>query len=504
MDHPIKRPTYEEHIQNLFTPGDAGCMSNAIDLTTYEGVRADASKISDWIGSGRMPPPETGRQWSREKLRTFRNWGNNTGFAERRMTRLVKSGTPRVRKSIHDYNEGSEDLEQLKKAFTGIIERDNDLNDPTSFFNMAGIHWLPGPRSYTYCRHHDDAYNPWHRAYLIAFEDALRTVDGCEAVTLPYWDILGEKLPAWVYEKPFYPYPLPYKLTNLNETRTFDIGYATQRFDADRIALEVTRRKDDIADKIGEALAAKTWKKFNGWSEWPKQHEGIIRAHDAGHGICGATIGNQDVAAFDPLFWFFHCNWDRLWWQWQTDNSAQTLSAFKELVSGDDYWLEEEPDTLLPPFDVNSAEMINLADWDVDYEQPAPRPFDINERLIFASGGVRAEKSIRVPTTKQFSVRVKNINRLNIPGSFDIALYVGPKAVKRTSIFQPSTPQDCDTCKKHGIFNADFIVDETDLVVDVPIRVAIEITDEAGIRKELPLHQVGNPTLNIRLLLESD
>ena len=74
MEHPIKRPSYDEHINELFTPDDAVCMNRYIDLTTYVGVRSSATKISEWIGSGRMPPPDTGRQWNPEKLETFRNW----------------------------------------------------------------------------------------------------------------------------------------------------------------------------------------------------------------------------------------------------------------------------------------------------------------------------------------------------------------------------------------------------------------------------------------------
>ncbi len=58
MEHPIKRPTYEEHISKLFTAKDKSCMTRrGVDLATYAGVKASSSKISEWIGSGRMPPP---------------------------------------------------------------------------------------------------------------------------------------------------------------------------------------------------------------------------------------------------------------------------------------------------------------------------------------------------------------------------------------------------------------------------------------------------------------
>ena len=91
MDHPIKRPSYDEHIKHLFTERDARCMRAAIDLTTYEGVKANAAKISEWIGSGRMPPPDTGRQWSLEKLQTFRNWASNSGYPRKGFVRIQPS-----------------------------------------------------------------------------------------------------------------------------------------------------------------------------------------------------------------------------------------------------------------------------------------------------------------------------------------------------------------------------------------------------------------------------
>lgn len=127
-------------------------MARGVDLKTYDGVKTSAAKISEWIGSGRMPPPTLGRSWSPEKLQTFRNWASNSGYAENPFIRLLPSDNQRIRRNIHDLNKNEVNL--LEKAFQGIMDRDQDRNDPTSFFNLAGIHWLPGPQTETYCRHH--------------------------------------------------------------------------------------------------------------------------------------------------------------------------------------------------------------------------------------------------------------------------------------------------------------------------------------------------------------
>ncbi len=503
MDHPIKRPSYEKDISDLFTPRDRQCMAPAIDLGTYHGVKAAAGKISEWIGSGRMPPPDTGREWAPEKLQTFRNWASNTGYAEKPFVRVKPSVAPRVRKSLHEIDKESEEFQLLKKAFEGIMARDENRDDPTSFFNLAGIHWLPGPIEATYCRHHDDTYNPWHRAYLFAFEDALRSVEGCESVTLPYWNILGDVLPDWISEPPFGKYAYAHSFTSLDGSTTYNAGDETKRDSAAQVHQNVTDDEANIRVKIGEALASDTWRGFNGWSDWPNVHEGIIRAHDHGHDACGETIRSQDITAFDPLFWFFHCNWDRLWWKWQTDKQRTTLLSFKEVVTGDDHWLDEAPDTLLVPFDVNAAEMIDLASWNVDYEHPSEPTIDIDDLLVAARGSILAERNFRIPTTERYSVRVKDINRLDIPGSFEVVLYAGVRVLGRTRIFQPSTPRDCENCKKHGVFSTDFIVEKTDLPSRDALHVSIEMKGQDGQRKQIPLSQAGNPTVNIRVLLDA-
>ena len=501
MDHPIKRPSYDEHIGDLFTDEDDGCMSWALDLTSYEGVKRGASKISEWIGAGRMPPEDTGRQWSDEKLETFRNWVTNTAYAEKSFVRIKKPEVLRVRKNILDIEKDSDEYRLLKKAFEGIKKRDPDRNDPSSYFNLAGIHWLPGPIVEAYCRHHDDAYNPWHRAYLLGFENALRSVEGCAEVTLPYWDIQGGVLPGWIDEAPFEKYAYAHEFRSTDGTRTFEKDADTIRHSVSDIHDNVQSDHENIGDNIDKALVADVWKDFNGWSTDPFEHKAIIKAHDNGHGACGETISNPEVAAFDPLFWFFHCNWDRLWWQWQTKHHRTSLLSFKDVVEGDTHWLTEAPDTLLSPFDVNSAEVINLKDWNIEYLNPPERELNPDELLVAARGNIRAESSFRLQSTEQYSVRIKDINRLDIPGSFEVVLYAGDTALKRTRIFQPPAPRECPNCQKHGIFSTDFIIDRESLMQATDLRVAIEVKNEAGDLENFPLENAGNPTLNIRLLL---
>ena len=80
------------------------------------------------------------------------------------------------------------------RAWKGIQEL--PPTDPHSFFVLGGFHGEPfrGPGASTsawwggYCQHGTVLFPTWHRAYLYSLEEALRSIPGCEQVTLPFWD----------------------------------------------------------------------------------------------------------------------------------------------------------------------------------------------------------------------------------------------------------------------------------------------------------------------------
>ena len=80
------------------------------------------------------------------------------------------------------------------RAWKGIKEL--GPNEFKSFFMIGGFHGEPfrGPGAQTptwwggYCQHGTVLFPTWHRAYLYRLENALRSIPGCESVTLPFWD----------------------------------------------------------------------------------------------------------------------------------------------------------------------------------------------------------------------------------------------------------------------------------------------------------------------------
>jgi hypothetical protein len=501
----IGNPTYMGDIRHFFreSPDILSMKQYGIDLATYDGVRDNALRIFFRVREGSMPCDGA---WPTSRVETFYNWMKNgypRGQASPVPASQLLKGAPatRIRRNLKDLQPA--EIEKVKTAFRGMMARHPD--DPQSYFAIAGLHWLPGNPPLYYCRHHENAYNPWHRVYLMRFEDAMRSVDGCSDVTLPYWDIADPDIPDVLWDSPFDSYEVPVTLKALNGDTYPPAGtpgkYRTERYDKSAIETHLTDPNVDVPGNIVSALGSSHWEDFNGWTSTRTQ-TGIIRAHDNGHNSSGPTMQNQDVAAFDPIFWFFHCNWDRIWWKWQTHYRATTLSTFKNTLApgypAD--WLDDPVLNPLPPFGYTTAETIDLSAFDTDYEHPAAEAAP--ELRAATHGSLFASRSFAVAPVRQVSVRVKELNRLEIPGSFNVYLRVGDKVIGKQGLFQPSTPKKCATCVKNALADFDFLVDPADLAsgeVNIEIRLL-----KNGAEIPFPVARAGNPTVNARLLLAND
>ena len=497
-DEIVQNPTYMENIRLFFEPEDIACMrGNGIDLGTYEGVKFNALRIYFRTEEDTMPPPLLNRPWSEARKRTFYNWMKNDyprGVVTSEPTD-VELVAARIRKNIASLE--NSDIELLKHAFSEVMKR--NVDDPKSYFAIAGIHWLPGPNFY--CRHHENAYNPWHRLYLMEFEDALRSVEGCESVTVPYWDITSGEISDVVYEEPFATYTIPKELCPLSGS-CYPTGSITSRYTREEILKNI--QQYDIAETISIAGKHSHWERFNGWDAG-RQQDGIILAHDSGHMACGLTLRNQDIAAFDPLFWFFHANWDRLWWKWQQDFDATTLTAFKTHLAGSANWLDDPVLNNLPPFNETTAETINLNEMGVDYEHPVTEtsPVETPAETPLPVARVFAAQRFSVNDESRVSVRVKDVHRLEIPGSFDVNLMVGDRTLAKRAFFQATEPKHCETCRNNELVSFDFIVNQADLRGE-NVHINIRLLLPGGGARQFPLSSCGNPTVNARLLLKEN
>jgi len=490
-DQPVPNPTYNGNIKAFFKAGDIRCMrSQGIDLGSYDGVRHHATDIYEQTKSGNMP--QGGERWSEAWVQTFLNW-IKTGFplgAEPVPTpvptpRPDPAGPVRLRKNLDALS--ADEIALLKQAFAGIIAKDPkpgtplDQVDPQSYFGLASLHGLP----LGYCMHHVDGYNPWHRRYMLAFEDALRAVPGCGDVTLPYWDIT-QKPPALLYEAPFAHYTLP---IGIGDDGYYPAGYVTERYDAETIIQ--TLDNDGVPTQIAEALGAKMWGAFNGGGF----QQYIIQGHDNGHVDTGLTMSDQTVAAYDPIFWFFHCNWERLWQSWQVLADATTVNGFIDTLNGNTEWLSLS----LDPYSDTSTDTIVWPQVSYDVLAAAPA----NPHPLMA-GHVMAANAFTITSDDRVSLRVKGIDRMNISGTFVVKLLADGEQIGRQAFFQARSPRECKTCRRHSLVDIDFRLPR-ERVIGRRLSIAIEASAHGKTpATHIPLETVGNPEVNIRFLLEGE
>ena len=152
--------------------------------------------------------------------------------------------------------------------------------DPNSFATIASFHGGP---PIVYCSHGAPGFFTWHRAYLMAFENALRLV-GCQ-VTLPYWDWSSGPttgVPA-ACRLPTYVNRLGATVANpLFSGPRAGGGQTARRADIDTTAY------DDLATSAQAAMTAATFSSFQ------NQVSGV---HGSVHGRTGGDMGSVPTAA---------------------------------------------------------------------------------------------------------------------------------------------------------------------------------------------------------------
>ncbi|KAF2690320.1 Di-copper centre-containing protein [Lentithecium fluviatile CBS 122367] len=250
-----------------------------------------------------------------------------------------------------------------------------DQSDKVSYFQVAGIHGAPfgpwdgveGNGTAGYCPHLSNLFGTWHRPYLALFEQILhdRAVEIANEypegqardnalkiahkVRLPYWDwaldptddqgVMPASLrrtsvnvtlsdgTASVIPNPLYQFnfhPLRYDDFSILEEFQFKNWNTTIRLPEDGFAENATSRNDEANARITNQQANNrdtlyklltAYQPYNQWST--KANGGTIgnmeTLHDGFHNVFGlGNMGIPEVSAFDPVFWFHHCQMDRI------------------------------------------------------------------------------------------------------------------------------------------------------------------------------------------------
>ncbi|KAL2918321.1 hypothetical protein HK105_202248 [Polyrhizophydium stewartii] len=227
----------------------------------------------------------------------------------------AQCGSPAVRREFRQLSES--DRQAYLRAIDALKHRPRGSSNPTTW-NLDQFVDAHVTRSSDF--HGKPAFFPWHRIFLQHFEDALRSVTGNSALTVPYWDwtldsqALGKS--EILLDKYFggtgrssdhcvdtgvaknWTVSTPFTAKCLVRCSTWSVGYSPSAVNA------------MLSDaKYGNVRS---------------QIEGTAHAliHSAGGGPCVDANGNPAPFSMmgspnDPLFFIHHSNIDRLWSRFQ-------------------------------------------------------------------------------------------------------------------------------------------------------------------------------------------
>ena len=182
------------------------------------------------------------------------------------------------------------------------------------FGNFTGPNRTLAEQTWYTCQSHmgqpEDYFLPWHRLYVMFFEEIIRKVSGKSQFTLPYWDYTAPNS---------YAIPEEFQTKNSNNP-TWASLYVSNR----NVAGGAIQGAANV--NAGEPLNKNFRRNFlvlpdfgnNDYSSFCSSLDGTL--HGSVHVYTGDENNMAQVpfAARDPIFWLHHCNIDRIWAAWNT------------------------------------------------------------------------------------------------------------------------------------------------------------------------------------------
>lgn len=201
----------------------------------------------------------------------------------------------------------ADELVEYRDAF-------RQMQQSGEYARIAGYHGCPGH----YCHIDSRIFLPWHRAYVLELEKALRKVN--PRLALHYWDWTSSVAIQNGIPRAFA------DLQYVSGGSTFPNPLRRFRYQCGGRDRDTARSPDQpfllgqLRDQVNDAYRRTTYDSFNTGSR------GLRPPHDSLHNWVGGEMGIVEWAAYDPIFWAHHSNIDRQWARWQDSSSGSDPS----------------------------------------------------------------------------------------------------------------------------------------------------------------------------------
>ncbi len=311
------------------------------------------------------------------------------------------ANTPaKLRPDVATLQSNGPELRALRAAVEALKRLPD--SDPKSWAALARIHR-------EFCPHRNWFFLPWHRAYLLHFEQLCREASGDPSFTIPYWDwTTSPRLPApfWGSNNPL-----------MDNTRRIGASHsANSMFIGSQVLYG--------ANNFGGILRITEFRTFaSGEATRQRQSSttGRLEAtpHNHIHGFIGGNMSSM-LSPLDPIFWLHHANVDRLWTEWERLSPGRMTSDPRWLdfsLEGFDgirppsqtaltvrgvlsthtlgYRYPSQPATITPPTLAEVSDPALLAEGNVDSQATSEKPLSF---AIAAPGELRAQVNAAATT----------------------------------------------------------------------------------------------------------
>jgi tyrosinase len=194
-------------------------------------------------------------------------------------------------------------------SYAEAVRRMRNLprSDRRNWERQAEIHrGVTGIDDPTGCPHGNWYFLPWHRAYLLEFEEICRDLSNNPNFALPYWNwTLNNRIPG------------PFRQGVLDSRRERES--VPTRFVNQTLINSILRETDF---ELFASTRPRRPRQNNTDLRWQRARGAASRLEATPHDQVHVSIAGNMItlmSPLDPIFWLHHCNIDRLWAEWNVD-----------------------------------------------------------------------------------------------------------------------------------------------------------------------------------------
>jgi tyrosinase len=222
------------------------------------------------------------------------------------------AGVP-VRRTLHGMALDDPDLDAYR-SFVDIFLNQRDQSKPASWLGFSLQHGTYGD-GYKYCPHGDWYFLPWHREYVVMYEQAVRSVTGHANFAMPYWDWTEDRTMPQAFTDANYkgkPNPLYVEGRTLTTSNwPLKDSIVGQKEVIDKIYAETDFQAFGTSKNPGQNSLDMSWVVKGGGIQGTLEKT----PHNNIHNFIGKYMPSAGSPR-DPIFMMHHGNIDRIWAYW--------------------------------------------------------------------------------------------------------------------------------------------------------------------------------------------